>query len=191
MRAAKDIVHCRYGVQATDYGNAIVILDLRDQADDFLDAVNETQQQAILNKIDNRKLSYVSELPRAAKVFVNAALQIRVEEIGYEAYKAELRELDLRWLYFYLRRSPRHHIPMPSSMTKRWVSGYFVVLPLTEVALSFERGLTPSIPYMGEDGTEYVSYPNTQLDHYYELMAELSVSQEKNLPRFLSDLYHR
>ena len=113
-----------------------IVLDLRNEAEEFLSSVNETQINVIRNRQQKNKLKYFCNLPAAAKEFVHIRLKDRLQGLKEHGYSEALKLLDIAcW---------RHEIltgetSLTSSVRKRWVSGFFVLLPVDAIPIAIER----------------------------------------------------
>ena len=108
------------------------IADLRPVAADFLAAVNETQLGVIRNRKAKDALRSVGQLPEAAKRFVvNYLFEHHHEEIA-----ANMQARDIAYCRTILMPGKRVWM---QHVTKRYESGVYVILPVSEFVIQAER----------------------------------------------------
>jgi hypothetical protein len=119
-----------------------VILDLRNDANEFLSSVNDIQIGMIRNRRCKKKMSHFGWLPLAAKKYVKNKLAAYLQDLKDRGAKDTLKNLDIAcWRQMLLTGETRS----PSAIRKRRESGFFVILPLDDIPIAIERGnFTPS-----------------------------------------------
>ncbi len=113
------------------FREASLMLDLTMRADSFNAAVNAAQQSRITNRQAASTLGYFSRLPLAAKNFVRGALE-GVPDLG-----GALHILDTICA---------EHALVTAAVMRRWQSGIFVRLPVSQAVIAVERHCIP-IPF--------------------------------------------
>ncbi len=109
-----------------------IIIDMRPLETDFQRTVNDTQMGVIRKRLADNRLSQVSSLPLAAKMFVFDHLPTFESD---QAIK-QIRELDIA--YSRLTQFEKDGFLRHQSR-KRWQSGIIVILPIFNKALHVER----------------------------------------------------
>ena len=132
MTDAHDLVVKKWRVLVACCDGNEIIADMRPVETEFLEAVNDTQQGVIRNRINKNDLTYFSRLPNAAEQF---AFEFLKTHHG-EEIKQKKRALDVAFWRAELAESSK--FPR-SSVNKRWVSGAFVILPMWEHVVCVER----------------------------------------------------
>ncbi|MFN3609596.1 MAG: hypothetical protein ACK4Y9_11075 [Hyphomonas sp.] len=109
-----------------------IIIDMRPLEIDFQRTVKDTQMGVIRKRLADNRLSHVSSLPLAAKIFVFDHLPT----FESDQATAQIRELDIAYSRVmkiaedgFFRHQNR----------KRWQSGIIVILPIFSKALHVER----------------------------------------------------
>lgn len=134
MLDTRELVEATFPNFDQRFAGRAVIFDQRDQAIEFLDAVNETQRSRMRNMRRRGGLTHVSSLPLAARTFALRPI-------------AALSTTDLRTLVYGLDAACFQHCisrrsagvranekgggmdGLEGRLRKRWESGMFVVIP--------------------------------------------------------------
>ncbi len=129
---AKQVIAASIGTALTMYGGHEIIVDLRHLEAEFLAAVNDTQIGVIRNRLADNRLKFVSNLPLAAKVFVQDQISM---ETGSNIF-AQMRNLDVACHRLFLHNPGAVDL---YSGRKRWNSGVFAILPHFLTVVEAER----------------------------------------------------
>jgi hypothetical protein len=145
--SVRQIVETAYPGAFRFLGGLEVIADMRPVETEFFAAVNETQQSVIAKRMAEGRLTHVSALPLAAKMFTQHFLkqhhgdEIRERVPAMDVLAGRL-ELAVKEVHGHF------------SARKRWSSGVFVILPRTGHVLNAERLILPLL----EDSIAYWMY---------------------------------